>query len=162
MNIEIRQVEIDDNTKLALIIRQVLEEFKANKPGTVYFDETTDNLFQLFQKQGSIYYVAMLNNEVVGGCGIYPTDGLPKDYCELVKLYLLPEARNYGIGKMLMNKCFDFAKANRYTNIYLESMPQLTKAIIMHKNAGFKIISKRLGNSCHHGCPIKMLKEMNT
>lgn len=138
----------------------MLEEFNANKPGTVYYDETTDNLFQLFQQQGSIYYVAILNGDIVGGCGIYPTDELPKNYCELVKLYLLPEARNYGIGKVLMNKCFDFAKTNGYTNIYLESMPELTKAIIVYKNAGFKITTKRLGNSCHHACPIKMLKEI--
>ena len=56
----------------------MLTEFNANKPGTVYFDATTDNLFELFQKEKSVYYVAEINGKVVGGCGIYPTEGLPE------------------------------------------------------------------------------------
>ena len=34
---------------LAQIIRTSLAEFGANKPGTVYFDPTTDALYELFQ-----------------------------------------------------------------------------------------------------------------
>jgi putative acetyltransferase len=160
MDILLREIQFRDNVKLALIIRQVLEEFDANKPGTVYYDETTDNLFQLFQKPGSTYYVATLKDEVVGGCGIYPTENLPEGYCELVKLYLLPHARSYGIGKLLMNKCFEFAKENGYTNVYLESMPELTKAIILYKNLGFKIVHKRLGDPSHFGCSVMMAKTL--
>jgi len=161
MNITIREIQKDDNAKLASIIRNVLKEFKANHPGTVYYDESTDNLFQLFQKPDTIYYVAMIDDEIVGGCGIYTTEGLPENYCELVKMYLLPQARNYGIGRTLINKCFDFAKAHNFTHIYLESMPELTKAIIMYKKYGFKLIQQRLGNACHFGCSIKMLKQID-
>jgi putative acetyltransferase len=161
MNIQIRAIQSGDNAKLASIIRQVLEEFEANKPGTVYYDETTDNLFQLFQKPDTIYYVALLDGEIVGGCGIYTTEGLPENYCELVKLYLLPHARNFGIGKTLIKRCLDFAKQKHFTHIYLESMPELTTAITMYKKLGFKIIDKRLGDACHFGCPIKMLKQID-
>jgi len=48
-DIVIREIEHSDNSAIATIIRQSLEEFGANKPGTVYFDKTTDNLFELFQ-----------------------------------------------------------------------------------------------------------------
>lgn len=160
MNIEIREITPSDNARLASIIRNVLEEFKANHEGTVYYDESTDHLFELFQKEKTIYYIAVLDDEIVGGCGIYTTDGLPENYCELVKMYLLPQARSLGIGRMLMNKCFDFAKANHFTHIYIESMPELTNAIIMYKKYGFKIIQQRLGNACHYGCQIKMLKQI--
>jgi putative acetyltransferase len=160
MNITIREIQKEDNAKLASIIRQVLEEFKANHPGTVYYDASTDNLFQLFQKKGSIYFVAIMNDEIVGGCGIYPTENLPENFCELVKLYLLPNARNYGIGKMLMEKCFDFAKGNCYTNIYLESMPELNKAVTLYKKYGFEAIEKRLGDPSHYGCSVLMVKEL--
>lgn len=160
MNIHIRQIQSGDNIKLALIIRSVLEEFKANKPGTVYYDKTTDNLFNLFQKQGSIYFAAIMNDEIVGGCGIYPTKNLPRGYCELVKLYLLPAARNYGIGKMLMEKCFEFAKNNGYKKVYLESMPELNKAVTLYKKYGFKPIEERLGDPSHFGCSVLMVKEL--
>ena len=60
MNFIIREIQKEDNVKLALIIRQVLEEFNANRPGTVYYDKTTDTLYQLFQKPDTIYYVALM------------------------------------------------------------------------------------------------------
>ncbi len=160
MKINIREIQKEDNVKLASIIRQVLEEFNANRPGTVYYDESTDNLYQLFQKKDTIYYVAMLDDEVVGGCGIYTTEGLPDKYCELVKMYLIPHARNHGIGKILIDKCIEFAQRKEFTHIYLESMPELTRAIILYKKFGFKLIQQRLGNACHFGCQIKMLKEI--
>ena len=38
-------------------------------------------------------------DEIVGGCGIYTTEGLPENYCELVKLYLLPMPANMELEK---------------------------------------------------------------
>ena len=89
MNIIIRSIQQSDNPFLSKIIKETLAEFGANYPGTVYFDAITDSLFQLFQHAGSVYFVAELNGEIVGGGGIYPTDGLPADTCELVKMYCL-------------------------------------------------------------------------
>ena len=60
-------------------------------------------------KPRSHYFVAEINGEVGGG-GIYPTDGLPEDTCELVKMYLLPQARGAGLGRTLIEKCIDKAK----------------------------------------------------
>jgi putative acetyltransferase len=46
--IEIVLIEAKYNTAIAAIIRAALEEFGANKPGTVYFDSSTDALYELF------------------------------------------------------------------------------------------------------------------
>ena len=40
----IRKIKKDDDGALATIIRNSLEEFNGAKPGTAYFDETTDHL----------------------------------------------------------------------------------------------------------------------
>ena len=40
------------------IIKNTLKEFGANKPGTVYFDPTTDHLFELFSAPDSAYFIA--------------------------------------------------------------------------------------------------------
>src|SRR5215510_10559918 len=92
-NVFIRTIRQEDNPALAFIVRNTLAEFGANHPGTVYYDPTTDDLFQLFQSNRSIYYVAEINKVIVGGAGIYPSDGLADDTCELVKMYLIPGAR---------------------------------------------------------------------
>ena len=99
MNITIRTIQPSDNPYLAKIVKETLAEFGANHPGTVYYDSTTDALYELFQKEGAVYYVAEINSEIVGGGGIYPTDGLPGDTCELVKMYLLPNSPWEWIGK---------------------------------------------------------------
>lgn len=160
MEIKIRPIEIQDNKALALIIRNALAEFGANKPGTVYFDPTTDDLYTLFRKAGSVYYVATIDGKLVGGSGIYPTQNLPEGTCELVKLYLDPAARGTGLGKKLMLESMQWAKENGYHQIYLESMPELAKAVSMYEKLGFKHICAPLGNTGHDGCDIWMLYQL--
>jgi len=158
--ITIRKIQPEDNKSLALIIRNALEEFGANKPGTVYFDPTTDNLYQLFQQERSVYYVAVKEGAVVGGGGIYPTDGLPDDTCELVKMYLKPEVRGMGLGRMLIEKSLRFASEAGFKQVYLETMPELGNALKAYQKLGFEYISAPIGNSGHFGCELWMLKKL--
>ena len=157
----VRTIEKDDNKTLATIIRNTLAEFKANKPGTVYYDDRTDRLFEEFKVAGSIYYVAAYNGEIVGGSGIYPTENLPAGTCELVKFYLSPPARGKGIGKILLEKCIAAASEMGYKKIYLETMPELTIAIPMYEKLGFTYLPAAQGNSGHTGCDVWMIKELD-
>jgi putative acetyltransferase len=156
----IRKIIADDDTKLSMIIRSSLEDFGAVKQGTVYFDETTDHLYELFQKERSVYFVAVINNEVVAGAGIFPTEGLPYKMCELVKMYVSSSARGKGLGKILLQKCVEAAKENGFEKMYIETMPELTNAINMYKKYGFTFISSSLGSSGHSGCDLFMIKDL--
>lgn len=158
--ITIRTIEAEDNVALAKVIRTALAEFGANKPGTVYFDPTTDHLFELFQEPGAVYFIAEKEGQLVGGAGIYPTEGLPDKTCELVKLYLDAAARGTGLGKLLLLKAMEWAKANGYEQVYLESMPELAKAVSLYEQVGFQHLSHALGNSGHDGCDIWMTKQL--
>lgn len=160
MNLTIREITKSDNQVISTIIKSTLVEFNANKPGTVYFDQTTDDLFSLFSTKDSCYYIAELNSKIVGGCGIYPTQNLPEGCSELVKFYLTTSARGKGIGKALMLKCFEKATVLGYTQLYLESMPELAVAVGMYQKLGFEFITKPLGNSGHFGCDIWMVKNL--
>jgi putative acetyltransferase len=159
-HLTIRPIQEVDNKGMAQVIRATLEEFKANKPGTVYFDESTDRLFQLFQTSGSIYHVVLLENEIVGGGGIFPSPGLPDDTCELVKMYILKKVRGLGLGKLLIQKSLDFAKTQGYKNVYLETMPELKQALDTYAKFGFEYISHPMGNTGHFGCDLWMLKKL--
>src|ERR1700744_4551091 len=110
MQVSIRPIQEEDNPVIARIIREVLTEFNANKPGTVYYDPTTDDLYNLFSAPGSAYWILEADGKIMGGSGIYPTEGLPDSYCELVKLYLLKEARGKGYGKQLIDQCATAAR----------------------------------------------------
>ena len=159
-NWNIRTILPGDNEVLAAIVRQTLKEFNAAKPGTVYYDDRTDRLFEEFAIAGSIYFVLEIDGQVCGGGGIYPTEALPPGTAELVKLYLLPAARGMGLGKKILEKCLDAAKEIGYHAVYLESMPELTIALPLYEKAGFRYIDGPMGNSGHTGCDVWMIKDL--
>lgn len=156
----VRTIQEKDNAAIAAVIRKTLKEFGAARPGTVYYDATTDALAQLFnQTLRSVYFIAEKRGEVMGGGGIFPSDGLPADTCELVKMYLLPEARGIGLGKHLIEQCIAFAKGAGYKNIYIETMPELKQALKTYEKFGFHYIDGPMGATGHTGCSLWMLGE---
>lgn len=158
--ISIRPIQPTDNPDLALIVRNTLSEFGAANPGTVYFDPTTDALFELFQAPKSAYFVAEANGKILGGGGIYTTEGLPEETCELVKMYLLPEARGIGLGRSLIERCLETAKENRFQQVYLETLDELHLALKIYAKFGFEYLRAPMGNSKHFGCGLWMLKKL--
>jgi len=158
--VTIRDLRKEDNPALAKVVKNTLAEFGANHPNTVYYDPTTDTLFEVFQTPRSKYFLAEINNKIVGGGGIYPTDGLPPDTCELVKMYLLPEARGLGLGRTLIEKCIEAAAENGFKKIYLETMPELKQALSVYEKFGFEFLKGPMGNSGHTGCSLWMLKQL--
>jgi len=158
--INIRPIQPADNPDLALIVRNTLAEFGAANPGTVYFDSTTDALFELFQVPKAAYFVAEANGKILGGGGIYPTEGLPDGTCELVKMYLLPEGRGIGLGRTLIEKCLETAKGNGFQQVYLETLNELHLALKIYAKFGFEYLCAPMGNTKHFGCGLWMLKKL--
>ena len=105
---------------------------------------------------------AELNFEIVGGGGIFPTSCLPNDTCELVKMYLYPQVRGIGLGRLLIQKCIDYAKEAGYKNIYLETMPELKQALKTYEKFGFEYIDHAIGNSGHYGCALWMMLSLSS
>lgn len=159
--LEYRLIEEKDNMGLANLIRNVFDEFGAERQATVYSDPTTDHLYELFNCKKAELWVAERNGKVVGCCSIYPTEGLPYGCGELVKYYLASEERGKGVGSHLLNLVFESAKRMGYTEIYLESFPQFLKAVSMYERLGFRKLDKPMGNSGHSACTIWMIKSLS-
>ncbi|MFM1795069.1 MAG: hypothetical protein RL642_1454 [Bacteroidota bacterium] len=158
--IVIRPIQPNDNPYIAKIIRATLEEFGANKPGTVYYDASTDHLYELFQTKGAGYFIAEENGNMLGGGGFFHSDGLPEDTCELVKMYLLPESRGKKIGAAIILKSMEEAKKAGFKKMYLETMPELKRAISAYEKFGFEYLNGPMGNTGHHGCSVWMCKTL--
>ncbi|NCI46311.1 GNAT family N-acetyltransferase [Sediminibacterium soli] len=160
-DIHLRPIQFSDNAVIARIIRKSLEEFGANHPGTVYYDASTDHLYELFSETaGSRYFIAEQESGILGGAGIFPTGELPDGTCELVKMYLKKEARGMGLGRRLINHCLSVAKELGYQQVYLETMPELSKAVSVYEQFGFLPLTAPMGNTGHTGCGIWMLKKL--
>ncbi len=159
--IHLEKISKLDNSEIKRVIQTVFLEHGINRPGTAYFDPCLNDMFSFYTGERMIYLVARDGEKVIGGAGIYPTDGLTNDTCELVKMYLLKEYRGFGIGRKLIEKCIGSANALGYKNIYLETTPELNSAIKMYEKFGFLPIENRMGNSGHHSCGIFMFKKLD-
>src|SRR5262249_19184942 len=130
------------------------------KPGTAYYDAATDDMYNSFQIPGSRYQVGLLDNRIIGGGGVYPSNGLPEGVCEMVKMYLAPAARGKGLGKKLIEECVEFGRQAGYRQMYIETMPELATAITIYEKFGFRRLSDPMGNTGHYGCTLWMLRDL--
>ena len=156
----IRIIQATDNQQLAKLIRDIFEEYNAPKVGTVYSDPTTDQLYEAFQESKSILWVAEEADTILGCCGIYPSPGLPENCAELVKLYLLQSARGKGLAKLLMEKSIASAIEMGYQELYIESIPEFSKAVQIYEKLGFVKLDHPLGEAIHPTCDIWLLKKL--
>ena len=156
----IRTIQLADNFKVAHMIRTVFHDYAARQDGTVYSDPTTDELFQLFQTPNSVFFLIEREGEILGSCGVFPTQGLPDGYAELVKFYVSSAIRGQGYGLQLFQQCEAWAKMQGYSHIYLESMNDFSSAVKLYEKIGFNWLDAPLGNTGHFGCPIWMEKQI--
>ena len=156
-----RLIDKKDNESLAKLIRSVFDEFDVERVGTVYSDESTNHLSDLFEIDKAEYWVAEKSGSLVGGCGLYPTEGLDKDCAELVKLYLSSSVRGQGVGLHLLKSVIERATVLGYKQLYLESFSNFGKAVSMYEKLGFEHIDHPLGNSGHSACTIWMIKQLD-
>ncbi|MGR5148379.1 bifunctional helix-turn-helix transcriptional regulator/GNAT family N-acetyltransferase [Photobacterium alginatilyticum] len=155
---EIRQLNLLDNAAVAAVIRRVSAEYglTADK-GYGVADPTLDTMSEVYQHDGSRYWVIEHNNRILGGGGVAPLAGEDK-ICELQKMYFLPELRGRGLARKLAVTALRFAREQGYRGCYLETTADLTEAIALYQSLGFVSISHPMGNTGHDACEVRMLK----
>lgn len=158
--IVIREIKQEDNQVIETIIKSIFPEFNMPLLGTAYEDAETTNMFESYLGEKEAYFVVEIDGIVSGGAGIKPLATFKRKICELQKMYFSPKIRGKGIGKLMINKCLQFAKNAGYEQCYLESATQLEAAIHLYVKNGFKHLEKPLGNTGHYSCSVHMLKNL--
>ncbi|KAF2519376.1 GNAT family N-acetyltransferase [Flavobacterium salilacus subsp. salilacus] len=160
MNTLIRKIEPADDTAIAKVIRQVLIEHNVPKVGTAYADASLDCMYKTYNQKSSVYFVVEQEGTIIGGAGIAPLENGAVDTCELQKMYFLEEARGFGIGAKMMERCLESARNFGFANCYLETMPYMLAAQKLYKKYGFEYLDAPMGNTGHSSCPVWMLKKL--
>jgi len=160
MRVEISAIEATDDAVICNIIKAVGVEYGAVGEGFGPADAEVMNMSRFYlTKQSSLYLIARLEGEIVGGCGIAPFNS-SKEVCELRKLFLLPAARGLGIGKKLTQACLDHAQAAGFQQCYLDTLSTMKKAICLYAGLGFAPLSSPLAGTIHGRCDVWMLKNL--
>ena len=143
-NVTIRPITSADDAEIARIIRENLEAYYLDIPGTAYFDPELDCLSAFYRAQPDkrAYFVAAYDDgTVIGGVGVAEFAGF--DHCaEIQKLYLSDPAKGRGLGKRLMQTAEAFARSAGYDNLYLETHSNLQTAMNLYEKMQFRQIEK--------------------
>jgi len=84
-------------------------------------------------------WIAERNGAVVGSIFAMPSEGRPGT-AQLRMLYVEPEARGLGIGRMLVDQCVRFSRDSGYKRVRLWTQSVLTPARKIYSAAGFKMV----------------------
>jgi len=159
-SIQIREIQPQDNTQMAAIVRKVLMDFGVPKVGTAYADPYLDTLFEVYNVPRAIYFVVEKSGKILGGAGIMQLENAEATICELQKMYFLPELRELGYGTKLMNLCLEKAIDFGFESCYIETMTYMDAALKLYQKSGFEYLEQQIGNTGHNSCEVWMLKKL--
>lgn len=155
----IRPIEEVDNLHMGEIIREVLTEYGANRPGFAWQDPELDRLSTAYAGQ-DCYYVVDVDGVLAGGGGFARFECDRSGVCEIQKMYLDARFRGRGFGDAMLTFLLAQARLNGFTYAYLESFSSMVEAIGLYEKLGFKKLACPLGDSGHGACDVWMGLEL--
>ena len=128
MNLLINTMTLDDLKEIENILYTDFDDFWNYE---ILKEELTS--------QNTVYFVAKINDEIVGFAGVK----IILDEADLMNIVVKKEHRKKGIASSLLNKLFLIAKEKNLKSINLEVNAKNLSAISLYKKFNFIEIGKR-------------------
>ncbi len=110
---------------------------------------------------GEILLARGATGAALGCVGVRPIS--PEGCCEMKRLYVLPEARGLALGKRLVKEIVDITTSMGYSEIRLDTLQTMTRAIALYEKAGFVRIARYYDNPypdvVYLGCKLQKVRE---
>jgi putative acetyltransferase len=98
------------------------------------FNEELKNPLNKYARPGLII-LALWNNEPAGCVALQSLK--ENEVCEMKRLYVRPQYRQYGIGRQLVEQLLLMAKENGFSSMKLDTLQKLQAAIQLYIKYGF-------------------------
>jgi diamine N-acetyltransferase len=98
----------------------------------------TATITQQLQDAQQYFFMAEMQNSVVGYAHIIPYDNAPRTF-KLSKLYVLPTAQGHRVGQQLLLHCENFLKAHHIQSLVL-NVNRYNTAVEFYKKMDYQII----------------------
>jgi putative acetyltransferase len=102
-------------------------------------------LFETYRRRRAAYFVAVVDERVIGGAGIAPLPGEESTTCELQRMYVHPDSRGRGVGHALLQQCRLRALQLGYRQCYAQTTRDRADVIACCERSGFNPLTAPLG-----------------
>ena len=118
--------------------RRLIEQYAASLDFDLSFQNLADELEHLaseYDAPGGAFLLADENSVYIGCVGLrYFSDGVG----EIKRLYIIPEARGRGAGRLLAEGIVAAARRLGYRRLLLDTVPSMEHALSLYVSLGFK------------------------
>lgn len=136
--LKIVQVETDNNLEQARLLFESYAVSLGIDLSFQNFEEELANFPAGYNLPNGNLLLAIHENQVAGCVALRKLDD---DICEMKRLYVLPQFRKLGIGKLLAEAVIAEARKLKYRRMRLDTLPSMTQAQALYKSLGFKEIA---------------------
>jgi putative acetyltransferase len=101
----IRRLEAEDVSAILEITCACRREYGLEGRVDSILEPTDYAILEVYRRERSSYFVAVIDGNIAGGGGIAPLGGANPQTCELQRMYLRPENRHLRVGHALLAGC---------------------------------------------------------
>jgi GNAT superfamily N-acetyltransferase len=136
-------IEIEDNLDAETVqtARELLREYQVELGVDLSFQGFESELAGLpgeYAPPRGCFLLARCDGAVAGCVGLRPVS---PDECEMKRLYVRPAFRAAGVGRVLVERLIDEARAMGYRRMCLDTLPTMAKAQRLYESFGFSDIA---------------------
>jgi|GEM_PF-748204 len=123
------------------LMRELFKEYAASIGIDLSFQDFNAELDGLPGKYAGPDGVMILARKRAEPCGCVALRKIDSRICEMKRLYVRPTARGLGIGRALVVRIIEEARARGYTSMRLDTLPAMKSAVALYKSFGFQEIA---------------------
>lgn len=136
MTVSIEVFRLSDQKKIRQLILNVLKQYGFRYDPKYHFD--LDDIHRYYVKNGGAFYVLKINKKIKGTIGIIKKGRV----AELRRFYVDQDYQGKGYGSKLIEKAVQFCIDQKFTKIEVATDKNFTKAHMIYRKKGFKVIKK--------------------
>ena len=129
---DVRKATQEDYEELVILLNGFVEEDRYSK-------HDNDSIKEVLNSSSNFLFVAEDESKIVGFASVSVRRVIryPRPIAELDELYVSPESRKQGVGKLLMSKVIEQVRSENCYRLYIESAYKHEIAHKFYESLGF-------------------------
>jgi ribosomal protein S18 acetylase RimI-like enzyme len=142
MTVRVRRASVDDGQAVADVLNSVIAEGKYTILDRAFSVEEERDFIAAMARRKAALYVAEIDGQIVGiqSIDLFSDHADSVRHVATVGTWLRREFRGRGIGRLLAEESFRFARSHGYTKIMIQVLAHNDAALRFYRSLGFQEI----------------------